>query len=260
MDAIVIAGGIPEPESKLFPYTLGKPKAMIEIGDKPMIAWVLLALSAAKVVDELIVVGLDDLGDQQLIQQIIEQPLTFLPNHGSLVANGLAGLDHVYTQHGRHVNVIGCSSDIPHMRAPMIEELVTLCQPMDRILYYAAVTPDQMKQAYPNAQRTFANFAGQPLAGCDIFVSTTKMLDTDKELWHRVINARKNPLAMAWTVGFRHLIKLALGRMSVEDAASLAGRLLGSNQPIGIVYPAHAQLAMDADKPHQVDILRETLP
>ncbi len=37
MDAIVIAGGIPVEGDPLFPFTQGKPKAMLEICGKPMI-------------------------------------------------------------------------------------------------------------------------------------------------------------------------------------------------------------------------------
>jgi NDP-sugar pyrophosphorylase family protein len=48
MDAVVTAGGIPQPEELLYPYTQGKPKAMLDIGGKPMVQWVLDALSGSK--------------------------------------------------------------------------------------------------------------------------------------------------------------------------------------------------------------------
>ncbi len=33
MDAIVLAGGVPDPDSPLYPDTKGKAKAMLEIGE-----------------------------------------------------------------------------------------------------------------------------------------------------------------------------------------------------------------------------------
>ncbi len=256
----MIAGGIPAKENPLFEYSQGKPKAMIDIKGEPMIVWVLQALSAATYIDDLIVVGIDQAKDQDCITQSLDptQSIHFLPNHGGLVSNGLAGLEFVYKKYGEHRPVIGCSSDIPHMQPHMVDDLIDRCRPFERILYYAAVTPEQMENQYPQASRTYANFADQKLAGCDIFVSTTRMLNTNRGLWRKVINARKNPLAMAWTVGFVPLIKLATGRLSVDDAAKLAGRLLEDDRPIGIVYPPFAQLAMDGDKPHQIDILRNS--
>lgn len=256
MDAIVIAGGIPKSGDPLYAYSQGKPKALIHINGRPMIVWVLDALNEAQTVNELVVVGIDDPADQEQIQAEIDSSLKFLPNAGGLVSNGLKGLDYVYSKNQQHVPVIGCSSDIPHMQAHMIDDLVERCQPLDRILYYAAVTPEILEETYPNAKRTFANFAGQKLAGADIFVSNTRMLETNEALWNKVINARKNPLAMAWAVGLWPLFKLAIGRMTVEDAAALAGHRLEDSRPMGVIYTPFAQLAMDGDKPHQIDILR----
>ena len=258
MDAIVIAGGTPKPNDPLFKYSQGKPKALIDIDGRPMIAWVLEAFQRAESVDNIIVVGLEDDADQAKLKGEIDRDIAFLPDAGGLVSNGLAGLRYVRGQHGKDVPVIGCSSDIPHMRPHMIDDLVERCRPFDRILYYAAVTPDVMAAAYPDAQRTFANLGGERLAGADIFVSHTRILDTDEALWNKVINARKNPLGMAWAVGLWPLIKLATGRMTVDGAAALAGRMLEDDRPIGVVYTPFAELAMDGDKPHQIDILRDS--
>ena len=257
MDAIVIAGGTPKPTDPLYVYSQGKPKAMIDIKGRPMIVWVLEALHKAKSIDGLIVVAIDNPADQAMIQAEVDKPIKFLLDAGGLVSNGLKGLDHVYKTHQKHVPVIGCSSDIPHIQPHMVDDLVDRCRPFDRILYYGAVTPEVMGQAYPDAKRTFANLAGEQLAGADIFVSSTRLLETNEALWNKVINARKNPLAMAWAVGLWPLFKLATGRMTVDDAAALAGRLLEDDRPIGVVYTPFAELAMDGDKPHQIDILRQ---
>ncbi len=60
MDAIVLAGGIPQPDDPLYAYTQGKPKPLLEIAGKPMLQWVLNALSASDHVDNVVIVGLDD--------------------------------------------------------------------------------------------------------------------------------------------------------------------------------------------------------
>ena len=44
MDAIVIAGGIPQPEDPLYTYSHGDSKALIDVAGKPMVQWVLDAL------------------------------------------------------------------------------------------------------------------------------------------------------------------------------------------------------------------------
>ena len=58
MDAIVTAGGIPQPDEPLYAFTQGGPKALLDIFGKPMIQWVLDALEGAKGVDNIVIIGL----------------------------------------------------------------------------------------------------------------------------------------------------------------------------------------------------------
>jgi bifunctional N-acetylglucosamine-1-phosphate-uridyltransferase/glucosamine-1-phosphate-acetyltransferase GlmU-like protein len=60
MDVIIPAGGIPRPSHPIYKYTQGKPKALLDIAGKPMIQWVLDALSEAKSVGHVAVVGVSE--------------------------------------------------------------------------------------------------------------------------------------------------------------------------------------------------------
>ena len=51
MDAVIIAGGIPQPQDPLYAYSKGDAKALIDIAGKPMVQWVLDALGEAKTID-----------------------------------------------------------------------------------------------------------------------------------------------------------------------------------------------------------------
>ena len=58
MDAIITAGGIPQPGDPLYVYSNGDSKALIDIAGKPMVQWVLDALGNSKKVDNVILIGL----------------------------------------------------------------------------------------------------------------------------------------------------------------------------------------------------------
>jgi NDP-sugar pyrophosphorylase family protein len=60
MDALVLAGGIPQPGEPLYEFTQGKPKALLDISGKPMVQWVLDALSQARSIDRVVVVSLEE--------------------------------------------------------------------------------------------------------------------------------------------------------------------------------------------------------
>ncbi|HEX9090287.1 MAG TPA: hypothetical protein VF831_02305, partial [Anaerolineales bacterium] len=82
MDAVLSAGGIPIPGELLYPYTLGRPKALLDIHGKPMIQWVLEALGAANQVENVVLIGLE--GDSGVT---CSKPITFIPNRITMIEN-----------------------------------------------------------------------------------------------------------------------------------------------------------------------------
>ena len=255
LPVIVLAGGIPREGDPLFAYTAGKPKALLDMGGRPMISRVLDALQNARSVGEIVVIGLDDPADQQALQP--KRPVAFLPNQGSLIQNAIAGLHWIETHYPENDIFLICSSDIPHLSGEMVDDLVASCRPFDRLLYYPIATPETIEVVYPGSKRTYTRLkGGVKFAGGDIFVAQTAVLDTNHDLWEKLTQARKHAWQIARVVGFRTLLKLLFRRMSLEEAAETAGRILGSDRPVGVIFTPHAELAMDGDKPHQIDLLR----
>ncbi len=262
LPVIVLAGGVPEPGDPLYAYTQGKPKALLDMGGQPMLTRVIAGLEAAASTGEIVVVGLDEPADRAQIESA--RPVDFLPNQGSIVRNVAAGLAWVADHRPEAGTFIVCSSDIPHLQGWMVDELVEACRPFDRLLYYPVATPETIESRYPDSRRTYTRLkGGVRIAGGDIFIAQTRILDTNHELWEQLTQARKHAWQIARAVGFGTLLRLLFRRMGVEEAAATAGRILGSGQPIGVVFLPHAELAMDGDKPHQIELLRrhfETTP
>ena len=77
------------------------------------------------------------------------------------------------------------------------------------------------------------------------------------ELWQKLISARKNPFKQAALFGYGTLILLLTRRLSLEDAVPRIEKQLGiKGRPVLCPY---AEIAMDVDKPHQLEILRADL-
>src|SRR5512140_3677269 len=88
MDAVLIAGGIPNPEDPLYTFLKGDAKALVDVAGKPMIQWVLDALGGAKRVDNVILVGLSSKSELSC-----KKPLYFVSNQGRMLANIVAGVN-----------------------------------------------------------------------------------------------------------------------------------------------------------------------
>lgn len=253
MNAVIPAGGIPTPDHPLYPYTKGGPRALIEINGRPMLQYILDALDTATTIDEMIIVGLPE---SAYTAVTATKPLHFLPDHGSVIGNVKAGLEWIRAKRPQEAEALICSADVPNIKGYMVDELVAMCEPFDYGYYYTVATPEIIEARYPSSQRTYTKLAhGVEIAGGDVFVAQIAMLDTSVELWESLTNARKHAWKIARVVGFWTLLKLITRRLSIEDAVATGSRILG--KPVKVIFLPYAELAMDADKPHQIELLAQ---
>lgn len=82
MNAIVTAGGEIQPDEPLYAVAQGGRKAMLEIGGKPMVQWVLDALSGCSSIERVFVVGLPPETSLDCAY-----PLVLLPDSGDMLTN-----------------------------------------------------------------------------------------------------------------------------------------------------------------------------
>ncbi len=254
MDAIVIAGGIPQPDQPLYQYTQGKAKAMLDIAGKPMVQWVLDALGNAKKVDNVIIIGLP-----KEAEITCKKPTYHIPNQGRMLANIEAGIRKMREINPQAEYVLSVSSDIPAITGEMIDWLVDTAMQSKHDIYYGVVKKEIMEARYPGSNRTFTKLADMEVCGADIHIAHHSMTTDPVHLakWEVLIGKRKQPLKQAASIGFLTLLLLLLGRLSLEDAVKRATKKLNFTGR-AIIFP-YAEAAMDVDKPHQLEILRADL-
>lgn len=249
MDCVVTAGGMPREDDPMYAYTQGKPKALLAFGDRTMLERVVDALQGSKYIENIVVVGLgSDLG------MTFKRPVHHLPDHGSLVANNIAGIAWLREQNPDIGVVLASSSDIPLITADMVDQLVELCQPLDADYYYTYATSEVMETRFPGSKRTYVKLKGNEISGGDLGLLRASTIDTNQELFEALANARKHAWKIAKVVGFKMLVKYLFRRLGLAELKVEAERILGG--PVRIVAVPFAELAMDADKVEQVDMLR----
>ncbi len=254
MDALVLAGGIPQPDHPLYKYTQGQAKALLEIAGKPMVQWVLDALGNAKKVDNVIVIGLPE--DAEVT---CSKPIYRIPNQGKMLANIQAGVDKMreITPEGEYV--ISVSADIPSVTGEMIDWLVDTAMETRDEVYYGIVPKEIMDARYPNSNRTFTKLKGIELCGADVHIAHHSMTTDPVHLakWEVLIGKRKQPLKQAATIGIWTLALLLMGRLKLDDAIARVSKKL--NISGRVIRWEYAEVAMDVDKPHQFELLRDEL-
>lgn len=251
MNALLLAGGTPKPGDPLYPYSKGLPKGMIDIAGKPMVQWVLDALGDAKTVENVVTVGLEpDSG------VACSRPLHFLPDQGDILNNAFKGMEFVREIDAAQDRVMLISSDVPAVTGEMVDWRIAAAQKAESDLDYLVVERSVMEASYPDSNRSFVSLKGNAFCGGDVHVVRIAVLE-NRELWDRIIASRKSAVRQAALLGFDTLFLMLTRRLSLAGAEKLVSKRLGV---VGrVTVSPYAALAMDVDKPHQVDTMRRHL-
>ncbi|MCX6563016.1 MAG: NTP transferase domain-containing protein [Candidatus Aminicenantes bacterium] len=249
MDAFIAAGGIPMPGDPLYPFAQGKPKALLELAGKPMIQWVLDALEGARLVDRIVIVGLAE--DARLH---CGKPLSFYPGRSGFFENVMAGRHIIRESNPEAAFALAVSSDIPAVTPEAIDWLISETMNAAHEVYFVVVRKEVMEAAFPGARRSYVHLKSLNLCSADMHVLGISREPDSEDVWMRLADARKHVFRMASLFGVGFLARVALRRVSLEKAERhICGRL-GVNGRV--LLSPYAEIGMDVDKPHQLEMLR----
>lgn len=252
MDAIVTAGGIPQPGDRLYAYSNGDSKALIDIAGKPMVQWVLDALSSAKEVDNVILIGLTHKSGLTC-----KKPLHYVSNQGRMLANIVAGVNKSLELNKKTEYVLIVSSDIPALNGEMVDFLVNTSMKTHDDIYYGVCPREVMETTFPTSKRTYTKLKDMEVCGADMNIVHVRMATEHLNTWEKLIGNRKSPLASAAVIGFDTLFKLFTRQFTLQALVERASERIGIKGRV--VIWDKAEPCMDVDKPHQLEIMREFL-
>jgi hypothetical protein len=216
-----------------------------------MFAWVVQALAESRHVDQVIIVGLEE---SDVNAAGLPLAPVVLPDCGGAIKNVASALRWMRDNHRPDSEVMVSSADIPLLTGDTIDAFVAQCQPVDALLYYCLVTRDSIEARFPESGRTYTRLKDVDIAGGDLVIAQRVIEFTNQPLWEAVADARKHAWQLARLVGPLTLAKLLFRRLTIADIEEIGSRLLGG--PVKIILSSYPELAMDADKPQQVELIR----
>jgi molybdopterin-guanine dinucleotide biosynthesis protein A len=252
MDAVVLAGGIPRPEEPLYAYSNGEAKALIDVAGKPMVQWVLDALGNAKSIDHIIVIGLSAKSNLSC-----RKPITYLSNQGRMLDNLKVGTAKALEFNPQAKYVVISSSDIPAATSEMVEWLIKTCGETEDDIYYNVIRRQEMEEVFPASKRTYTRLKDMEVCGGDMGIARAAIINENPDFWTKIINSRKSPISQAMLLGPSIIFKLLTRQLTADDVIQRVAKKLGLKGR-AIVCP-YAEIGMDVDKPHQLEIMRAYL-
>lgn len=248
--AVVTAGQSADEQDLLAEHTQGKPKALIPIAGKPMIAHVIEALAGSRYVKHILTVALDPTA----IGVPLPVAVGYVPDAGGLMENNLAGFEQAQALYPGLDGVLLSSCDVPTITPAIVDAFIEECFCTDHDVYYSMVERSVMETRFPGSRRTYVHFREGDLAGGDILLVRPGITFDRQELGQKLARARKSVLRQASMVGLGTFCSLLLRRLTIADAERRACEVF--NLRVRVVPFRHAEIGMDVDKPFQLEIVR----
>lgn len=252
MHAIIAAGSDGNENDPLLSYTQTKAKALIPIRGRPMVSYVIDALLGSHSIDHVTLVGLPE-EEKKRWEHL---PVDVVHSNGHLIDNVLAGIEHVCTHSPSVDRILLSSADVPLLTAEIVDAFVAQCTDESIDLYCPLVRRETLEAKFPNAGQTYINLREGAFVNGDLFLIRPQNLP-DREALEVLFSSRKAIWKQIRASGPHYLLKLLLRRLSLAEAEEALGHILACRgRGVVVEWP---ELAMDIDKPHQLDIVRAVL-
>lgn len=244
IDAVILAGGdgaVIDPDSRF--------KGLLPILDKPMVAWVVDALRRSESVVEIAVVvpSAEDLGAwADTVDKLVV-------SDGSFLDNVLAGVGAFRNDRPTLVT----TGDIPALTPEAVDDFVALSLATGAEFTYPLIRKQDMIEQFPGSIRTFVRLVDGEVTGGNMMLVNPFLVEQNRRIAQALFDTRKSALQMARVIGFRFVLKLALGRLRVDEVEKKLAELLGG--PSAAVYTSFASIGADVDKPVDVGVAERVL-
>lgn len=218
-------------------------EALIPVAGHPMVDFVVAALQNSSLVDEIVVVGPQELGYLRR-----EKVTAVIPSQDTLIGNLQRGLD----KFGPNELVLVATSDIPLLSTVAVDDFLIRAQEQPADFYYPIIEKSASEAKYPDSKRTYVRLRNGTFTGGNLLLLYPRILTGGWDWAADMYRLRKKPLKMCRLLGWGFLIQLLLGRLTIDSLEKRFQQLLGaSGKAIVSPYP---EIGLDVDKPADYEL------
>jgi GTP:adenosylcobinamide-phosphate guanylyltransferase len=247
VDALVLAGSLNE--GALSRCSTVRYEALIPIGKKSMVEYVVDALLDSDRINRIVVVG----PKEELTGKFSGKNVKVIKPKDNLVDNVVCGLK--LLPGAQQVLVV--TSDIPLINSKAVNNFLDQCKDYDADLYYPIVPREVVEKRFSSSNRTYVNLKEGVFTGGNVFLLNPNVVWRCLPKGQEIVNARKSPLKLCRLVGFMFLIRYLMRSVTLEKAQRKVSRLLGIRGRV--VVSMDPELGIDVDKPSDLDLVNKKL-
>jgi len=246
LKAVVLAAGVGGDLAD----SMGVPaKALVPINGIPMARYVVAALDACQTISETV---------------LITSPRAKLPDDATGGAKQIHAAGEKFSDTiaaAARIDgdgpIVIVTADLPCLTPESVDATANFALDSGAHFTYTMADADMCESSYPGTKRTAVRLREGRFTGGNIVVARRDILLHCLELLNSLFGNRKNVLRLAMMLGPGVLIRLALGTLSVEQAAARGSKILGGE--VAVHASQYAEIAFDVDKPSDLEAAKVAL-
>lgn len=250
LDAVVLAGG-ERTDTGIDPGAGEEQRyeALLEIGGRPMVEYVVAALRGSPRIGRVVVVG-----PAEALRARVA-PLGFEAVEGgeTMVESLLNGIKHL----GEAGRVLVATADIPLLTPQAIDDFIDRCQLLEADIYYPIVSKDTNDSLYPGVRRTYVRLRDGTFTGGNVVLLEPGVVREIQALIEWAVRVRKKPWQLSRLLGPWFVVRFLTKQLSLAEIEERVKQTLGL-RGAAVVSP-YPEIGIDVDKASDLLLVREAL-
>ncbi len=247
LDAVVLAGS--RNDGPLKECSPVKYEALIPIGSRAMVEYVVEALLGTRRIRRVLVVG----PAAGLAALPAGARMSIVDSDGGMMENIEAGLKQLPGEK----RVLLATSDIPLLTSGAVDNFLSLCGDMSGDLYYPVIEKNLVENIFPATRRTYVRLKEGVFTGGNLFLINPAVYKRCVEDGRKIIDLRKSPIGLCRILGVTFLVKYICRMLTLTDAEKKVSQLLGIRGTV--VRSAFPEVGVDVDKPGDLELVLKVL-
>ncbi|MEG6617165.1 nucleotidyltransferase family protein [Peptococcaceae bacterium 1198_IL3148] len=246
IDALVLAGS--PNDGRLKSCSTAEYEALIPIGNKAMVEYVVSALIKSRNINRIVIVG-----PKELASVFSGLPIKIVESQGKMMDNLYSGLTNLSDSE----RTLVVTADIPLVTAKILDDFLSLCGDKKSDLYYPVVPKATVSEKFPSVTRTYVKLKDGVFTGGNVFLVNPSVVPKCLEKGQQFVDLRKSPVKLCKMLGLGFLIKFLSRRLSLKEVERKASLLFGIKGQAVICH--HPEVGLDIDKPSDLTMAVESL-
>lgn len=236
LDAVILAGSLNSGPLRECSGEVNE--AMIKIGSKPMIRYVVDALIKSKNINRVVIVG-----PSEIKGFFPEKSVEVVYHEGSAVKNLVKGLE--FVDKSKKTLIAAC--DIPLLTTQAVDDLISKSKDQEIDFYYPIVPMEIIHRTFPDIKRTSVSLKEGMFTGGNLFIINPWAVERCIDKLEEFISFRKSPIQLCKLLGMTLVIKFLFNRLSISEIEQKASEILRINGRA--IITNYSEIGVDVDKP-----------